>query len=140
MRSRHDFSTTSAPFRCEWRPSGWMGAALALLGLLGAFSLLNCELKPGIAWPLALLVPGAGLLLARREAARPVRHLLLSPTSASIDGKVVEALELLEHGPLAILRWRVGKRRGQLVFWPDTLPRTQRRELRLAVRTHAVSR
>ncbi len=51
-----------------------------------------------------------------------------------------DALELLERGPLLVLRWRKGKRRGQLLFWPDTLPRARRRELRLAVRAGAVSR
>jgi len=39
-----------------------------------------------------------------------------------------------------VLRWRGDGRRGHLLFWPDTLPRARRRELRLAVRAHAVSR
>lgn len=140
MRSRRNFSNTSAPFRHEWRPSRWLTCALILLGLLAALSLLNCGLEAAMAWPAALAAPCGSLWLARREAARPVRHLLLAPASASIDDEVVEAPELLEYGPLAILRWRMGKHRGQLVFWPDTLPRAQRRELRLAVRAMAVSR
>ncbi|MGB3392847.1 MAG: hypothetical protein WA956_13480 [Stenotrophomonas sp.] len=140
MHSRRNFSNTSAPFRCEWRPSRWLTCALVLLGMLGALSLLTCELKTTAAWPLALAVLCTSLWLARREAARPVRHLLLSPALANIDAMAVETPELLEYGPLAILRWRVGKHRGQLAFWPDTLPRAQRRELRLAVRAHAVSR
>ena len=140
MRSRRNCSTTSAPFRCEWRPSRWMSGALALLGVLAALSLLNCELEARIAWPVALLALAAGLLLARREARKPVRQLLLSATAANVDGVVIDTPELIERGPLAILRWRAGKRRGQLLFWPDTLPRAMRRELRLAVRAIAVSR
>ncbi len=140
MRSRRDFSNTSAPFRHEWRPSRWLTCALILLGLLAALSLLNCGLEAPLAWPLALLALAGSLGLARREADHPTCQLLLSPASASVDGEVVETPELLEYGPLAILRWRAGRRRGQLAFWPDTLPRAQRRELRLAVRAHAVSR
>lgn len=140
MRSRRNCSTTSAPFRCEWRPSRWMSGALVLLGMLAALSLSNCELDASIAWPAALLVLATGLSLARREARMPVRQLLLSATAANVDGVAIDAPELLERGPLAILRWRAGKRRGQLLFWPDTLPRAMRRELRLAVRAIAVSR
>lgn len=140
MRSRRNCSTTSAPFRCEWRPSRWMSGALVLLGTLAALSLSNCELDARIAWPAALLVLATGLSLARREARMPVRQLLLSATAANVDGVAIDAPELLERGPLAILRWRAGKRRGQLLFWPDTLPRAMRRELRLAVRAIVVSR
>ncbi len=140
MRSRRNCSTTSAPFRCEWRPTRWMSGALALLGMLAAVSLLNCELDARIAWPAALLALFTGLSLARREARKPVRQLLLSATAANVDGVAIDAPALLEYGPLAILRWRAGKRRGQMLFWPDILPRARRRELRLAVRAHVISR
>ena len=140
MHGRRNYSITSAPFRREWRPSRWMSSAWVLLGLLAAFSFLNCALETHIVWPMALLVLGVGLLQAWREAASPVRQLLVSPSAASIDGVVVETPQLLERGPLTILRWHAGKRRGQLLFWPDTLPRAQRRELRLAVRAHVISR
>lgn len=142
MRSRLPCWSTSAPFRCEWRPSRWQAGALLLLGLLAAVALLNCELEDTIAWPAALLVSCWGLRAARHGLGQPVRQLLVppAPAPASVDGMAVDALELLERGPLLVLRWRKGKRRGQLLFWPDTLPRARRRELRLAVRVSAVSR
>ncbi len=142
MRSRRNFSSTSAPFRCEWRPSRWLAGALALLGLLAAGAVRGCELETGIAWPASLVAMGWGLWLARREWRRPHRQLLIpsSPAVATIDGLAMETLRLIERGPLLILRWRQAGTCGQLLFWPDTLPRAQRRELRLAVRTRAVSR
>lgn len=142
MRSRRPYWTISAPFRCEWRPSRWQAGAMCLLGLLGAIALLNCGLARAVAWPAALLALGHGLGMARRGLRQPVRRLRvpLAPAAAEVDGGAVQALELLERGPLLVLRWRSGGRRGQLLFWPDTLPRAGRRELRLAVRAHAVSR
>lgn len=142
MRSRPPCWSTSAPFRCEWRPSRWQAGALLLLGLLAAAALLNCELDARPAWPAALLAAAWGAILAWQDARRPPRPLLVppSPAPATVDGIAVDALELLERGPLLVLRWRTGKRRGQLLFWPDTLPRARRRELRLAVRARAVSR
>ncbi|MQP74557.1 hypothetical protein CQ393_01430 [Stenotrophomonas sp. MYb238] len=142
MRSRQPCWSTSAPFRCEWRPSRWQAGALLLLGLLAAAALLNCELEARLARPAALLAPCWGIAAAWRELHRPRRQLLIPPAPAppAVDGIAVDALELLERGPLLVLRWREGRRRGQLLFWPDTLPRAQRRELRLAVRAGAVSR
>ncbi len=142
MRRRQPCWNTSAPFRCEWRPSRWLAGALALLGLLAALALLNCELGRPVAWPAVLLALGWGLLLAWRGLRRMPRQLLVppAPVPASVDGMAIDALELLERGPLLVLRWRAGKRRGHLLFWPDTLPRARRRELRLAVRARAVSR
>ncbi|PZU30026.1 MAG: hypothetical protein DI584_00825, partial [Stenotrophomonas sp.] len=62
------------------------------------------------------------------------------PGSPSVDGVPVGQVELLERGPLLVLRWRLGKQRQQALFWPDTLSRALRRELRLAVKAHGVSR
>ncbi|MGX9719882.1 hypothetical protein [Stenotrophomonas acidaminiphila] len=142
MRRRPPCWNTSAPFHCEWRPSRWQAGALRLLGLLAAVALLNCELQRPLAWPAALLAACGGLRMARRGLRQPVRQLRVpaAPAPPSVDGIAVDALELLERGPLLVLRWREGNRRGQLLFWPDTLPRARRRELRLAVRAGAVSR
>ncbi len=63
-----------------------------------------------------------------------------APAVPCIGGMPVEALQLLERGPLLVLRWWQGRCRRQLLFWPDTLPRALRRELRLAVQAHSVSR
>jgi toxin CptA len=142
MRSREPCWSTSAPFRCEWRPSRWQAGALLLLGLLAAAALLNCELETRLALPAALLAACWGIAAAWRELRRPPRQLLIPPAPAAttVDGIAVDALELLERGPLLVLRWRTGRRRAQLLFWPDTLPRARRRELRLAARAGAVSR
>lgn len=142
MRRRRNSSPTSAPFRCEWRPSRWLSRALTGLAVLAAVSIMNCRLEPGHVWPFAVLVLGLGLLQAWAESRRPPRDLLIPPPPgpSCVDGIPVEQIELLERGPLLVLRWRQGKRRQQLLFWPDTLPRAQRRELRLAVKAHGVSR
>jgi toxin CptA len=78
----------------------------------------------------------------RRELRQLPRQVLIPPTPSPVlvDGAPVTSVELLERGPLTLLRWRVGNRRDACVFWPDTLNREQRRELRLAVRARAVSR
>ena len=142
MRSSRNFSNVSAPFRFEWRPSRWLAGALCLLGLLAACALLNCELEAAIAWPSALAAAGWSLWLARREWRRPCRQLLVPPppAAATVDGAAAGSLRLIERGPLLILRWREASTCRQLLFWPDTLPRARRRELRLAVRAMAVSR
>lgn len=142
MRRRRHLSATSAPFRCEWRPSRWLSCALSGLAALAAVSIVKCDLAPGLAWPLGACVLVLGLLQALAESRRPARSLLIPPPpgAACVDGTAVQRIELLERGPLLVLRWRQGRRRQQLLFWPDTLPRAQRRELRLAVRTHGVSR
>lgn len=142
MRRRQRSSVTSAPFRYEWRPSRWLTGALSGLAALAAVSLLNCDLPPALAWPSAACAFALGLMQARTESRRPGCKLLIPspPAVPSVDGMPMERVELLERGPLLVLRWRSGRRRRQLLFWPDTLPRARRRELRLAVKAHGVSR
>lgn len=142
MRSRRNCWNTSAPFRCEWKPSRWLSSALLVLGGLGAIASLNCDLPLRHALPLALLGLAWSCLLVRRELRRPCQSLLIPapPGAARVDNLPIDALELVERGVLVMLRWRAGKRRGVLLFWPDTLTGAQRRELRLAVRAHSVSR
>lgn len=142
MRRRRNSSPISAPFRCEWRPSRWLTCTLLGLAALAAVSIVNCDLAPRLAWPLGAYVLVLGLLQARAESRRPVRKLVIPPPPGApcVDGGPVQQIALLERGPLLVLRWRLGKRCQQLLFWPDTLPRAQRRELRLAVKAHGVSR
>lgn len=142
MRRRRNSSPISAPFRCDWRPSRWLTCALLGLAVLAAISIVNCRLEPGYAWPLGVCVLGCGLLQTRAELRKPGRSILIPqpPSSPCIDAMPVERIELLERGPLLVLRWWLGKQSQQLLFWPDTLPRAQRRELRLAVKAHGVSR
>ena len=93
-----------------------------------------------LAWLLALTAMGWGLWIARREWRRPARRLLV-PTGeapASVNGEPVEDLDVRWQGPLVIVAWRRAGRRHELLFWPDTLPAAQRRELRLAMSTRRV--
>ena len=50
MRSRRPCWSTSAPFRCEWRPSRWQAGAMCLLGLLAAGALVMAMLGWGAWW------------------------------------------------------------------------------------------
>jgi toxin CptA len=142
MRNWHNCSTRSAPCRCEWRPSRWQALVMMALGLGAAIALMDCALPRLYAAPAALCVLAVCVWRCRCELRRPPRHLLVpcAPSPVLVDGAPVTAVELLERGPLTLLRFRQGRRRGSCLFWPDTLDSGQRRELRLAVRTHAVSR
>ena len=134
----------SATCRIEWRPSRWLLAALALIALLAAFSILQSEMPRPAAWPLAALALGYGAWTIRREARKPVRELVFPgdpAASVHIDGKPVEGVHVRWRGPLAFVSWREpGGRAGRLSFWPDTLPAARRRELRLAAAGEPTSR
>jgi len=116
--------------------------ALCVLGMLAGASALLCDLAPDRARPLAglALVWAAGLAVYERRRPRRELRIPAPPQPASLDGHPLQRLELLERGPLLILRWRTASARGSLLFLPDTLPAPRRRELRLAVGAHAVSR
>ena len=105
------------------------------LSLLAPFSLLASDMPRAFAWPLAALVAIVGIVDAGRHARAP-RVALAIPgghAQATCDGQPMQDLRIDWRGPLAFLRWRdpAGRTR-HLVFWPDTLPATSRRELRLA--------
>jgi toxin CptA len=54
-------------------------------------------------------------------------------TAVSVDGARVEDFTVHWRGPLAFARWRDGQGGvHRLAWWPDTLPASARRELRLA--------
>lgn len=120
--------------RLDWRPSRWLLAALALLGILAAASLLASELPPVLAWPSAALVLGWTDRRLRREARRPPHHFVFrSGQPALVDGVAVDDLALQWRGPLVFACWRGSDgRRRDVSWWPDTLPAASRRELRLA--------
>ena len=110
-------------------------ATLLVLAMAAAFAVLVSEMPRIAAWPLGLAALVHGALQARHEARRPCIGIVISTgdVPSTVDGRAVEAMMLSWRGPLAFLRWRDGDGRiGRRVFWPDTLPITQRRELRLA--------
>jgi toxin CptA len=118
-----------------WRPSRWLVAAQALLGALGAVSVLISAVPGPWAWAGASAALGLGLVSARRYSRRRPR-LLAWPADGTLpvlDGQALADARLHWRGPLAFLCWRdTGGRRQHLSWWPDTLPPAQRRELRLA--------
>nr|WP_028919059.1 hypothetical protein [Pseudoxanthomonas suwonensis] len=148
MRSCPTSLPGSAPCRLEWRPSRWLLAALLLLTVLAPLAVLGSELPRPLAWPLALAAAARGLQLARREAGRAPRQLVLGPAPRqpgapcldSLDGQPLEDCQVRWRGPLAFLDAldREG-RRVRLAWWPDTLPAARRRELRLAMAARVVS-
>ena len=135
MSKSRRLSIISAPCRLEWRPSRHVGAMVWSMSLLAPFSLLMSDLPRTWAWPLALLVAAFGIFDARRYG-RQQRCTLVIPIGQgqrTCDCLPMLALKIEWRGPLAFLRWRDPNGSTQrLVFWPDTLPSTSRRELRLA--------
>jgi toxin CptA len=128
-------SHASAPCRLEWRPSRWLTLALFALGLLAALGVVASEMPLVFSIPLALAAAGEGARLARRESRRASRWLVVTGDGcATLDGVAIGGIHLRWRGPLAFVRFQVGNgRRQRLVWWPDTLPPHERRELRLAI-------
>ena len=129
-----------APVRIGWRPSRWMVGAQLLLGMLAGVALLTCELPSRWGMPAAFLVLAYGALLAKREASKPVRNLVVTGAGASLDGQALHDLVVRWRGPLAFVQARDNEgRRLRLSWWPDTLPQMRRRELRLALAVQAAA-
>ena len=132
-------SAPSSTFRIDWRPSRWLAAGLAGLGLLAAASLMLSNL-PGLpAASLAALSLLQGLRLGFRERRRPACRLVREDASGwwRVDaGGGVTPLQDVRwqlRGPLAVMRGREGSgRRCQFTWGPDTLSPSARRQLRLA--------
>ncbi len=127
--------------RIDWRPSRGLVAALVMLSVLAAFSVSASALPGEVRRPLAGLVLLHGLLLARRQQAQPTCTLEWRGGSAparlvgaGLDIEVFRvALDI--RGPLVRLQGRDRHGRAhRLVWWPDTLPASARRQLVLAGR------
>jgi len=127
-------SNASAPCRFELRPSRWLIAAMLAMAVLAPLAVLASEMPRWGAWPLAVCALAYGSFLARREALRPVRAVLIDGEgTAAVDGQEVEGLRVDWRGPLAFVSWRdAAGRMHRRSLWPDTLPPALRRELRLA--------
>ncbi|UOS97447.1 hypothetical protein LZZ50_12900 [Xanthomonas arboricola] len=131
-----------APCRLEWRPSRGLACALGVLSALALGALWRSGVPPWLAMLLsvhAVLTGGRSLRLLLRSPAREV-IVPWSETPASVDGVQVQGLQVAWRGPIAVVAWTgLDARRRRLLFWPDTLPAAQRRELRLAAQAHAIS-
>lgn len=129
------WSNISAPCRLEWRPSSWAIAALLTLAMSAPIAVIGSEMPRALAWPLSIVALGYGAWLARREWAQPGRAVVWPPgvEPITINDVPVHDVHLQWRGPLAFLRWRDNDACvRRLVWWPDTLPAMQRRELKLA--------
>ena len=115
-----------------WR---WFLGRETVLGLAAALAVLASEMPRVAAWPLALIALAYGTWRAWHEARQAVLHIVILPDEGAckVDGAPVDAMSVRWRGPIACLHWRGGDGcRQRCVFWPDTLPAMQRRELRLA--------
>jgi len=113
------------------------------LGVLAAVSVVASDLPRWLAWPLALVALAYALRLARCEARKPRVDVVVGADGVvvSIDGIKVERFIVQWRGPLAFASWRDGQGRTcRLAWWPDTLRREPRRELRLAAAVPATAR
>ncbi len=120
--------------RLEWHPSAWLVVLLLMMGVCAALSLLFSGVPRWAAWPGAVVALTYAAWLARREAATPVVEIELDDQAVHVDDEPVEEFRVFWRGPLAFARWRDADRHiKRLVWWPDTLDRATRRELRLAL-------
>jgi len=132
-RSGNSRPTEPLPLRLAWRPSLLLQTALASIGICACIALWLSELPliaAVCATPLVVAVTLHRITLERRA---PMRQLVIDADGAAyLDGVVLDTPQLEWRGPLAILRWRDGRRERRLLWWPDTLLPPARRELRLA--------
>ena len=131
----------SARCRLEWRPSRWLVCLLLILGACAALSLLLSGLPGLVIWPGALLALGYSALLSRQEIAAPVVEIQLDDQIVQVNGEPVQGFRVFWRGPLVFARWRdAGNRMQRLVWWPDTLDPSTRRELKLALPREVTAR
>ena len=135
MTKWHHSSSTSTSCRLEWRPSRLLLVALVSLTLLAAFSVIVSGVPRLLACPLVAWVGWFGIRGAHRQWKRPRIELVFPGNGmpAIVDGEAVAGMRVEWRGPLAFATW---KDRGggvrRLVWWPDILTASKRRELRLA--------
>lgn len=142
MPSPRRSSRKSAPCRLEWRPSRWQCRAQLLIGALLPWAALQTDLPAGWGVPVGLAAMALAWLEAWHQARRPACSIVLpgDDGQSRVDGEAVTDLLVRRRGPLVQLGWRCAGRRRWRLFWPDTLPPAQARELRLAVQAMRISR
>ncbi len=134
MSKSHRSSSASATCRLEWRPSPLITTWLVILAVLSPLCLVASGLPRWLAWPLAVIAMLYALREAQRHRVSPRRIFVITDEGPLwVDGDAAGDWRLRWRGPLAFLCWRNAQgRRHAVSFWPDTLPKAQRRELRLA--------
>ncbi len=136
MRNWMRSSRECASCRLEWRPSRWVIGGVGLATVLAPLSILACDLAHPFDVVAAALAATWGLASALREAHRRPRHVLVPADPAQplrVDEVAVDDGAVSWRGHIAIVQWRdAAGRTHRLIWWPDTLPRLLRRELRLA--------
>lgn len=143
MSRSHRLSSGSVSCRLEWRPSRWLQGALVVIGASAAWSVLLSEMPVWAAAPLAAGALFRTFLLIRRERRKPARELVFPGDGepVRVDGVPIQGVQVRWRGPLAFVSWTApGGGRRRLSWWPDTLPRERRRELRLAAGHEDASR
>jgi len=108
--------------------------ALASLAVLATIAVFASEMPRLAAWPLVMIVAVHVSLQLRRYRRLPCQNFVFPGNDLSVllDGQPIDAV-VQWRGPLAFVTWQDRNgRRGRLSWWPDTLPPTSRRELRLA--------
>lgn len=133
--------TSSPPLRLELTPSRWLEAALAVLALCAAFSVLLSALP----WPAALLLPPLWWQ-ARSALHRHGRVDLLLRSDASVVMLHADTSEtpvvwraFAERGPLAIVTIATPSGLRRIATAPDTLDAAARRRVRLWAGRHAAA-
>lgn len=142
MHTPSPCSNGSPLSRLEWRPSRLQALAEAAVLLAAPWLLAASDLPARWRPPVLLALWLAGLGLLWHHLSRPPRRLWLpaAPRPLLLDGQALETPALHVRGPWLQLRWKRPGQGGCLLFWPDTLCRDERRELRLAVRARQLSR
>ena len=122
-----------ATYRIAWRPSRWERGGVLLLGVCAAAGAWGSDLAGP--WPQAVAGMAALLALAQahRACRRRVRRLVIAD-GATLDGVRLATCRVAWRGPLAFVQARdVNGRVHRFAWWPDTLSRSRRRLLRLAI-------
>ena len=132
-------SNGSSSFPIEWRPSSLARGLLIALGCLAGLSIVLSAI-PWFAGVLLCVVSiGRGLWLARREQRRVPCSVRFHADGLGLLIESADCSEawynvtVLVRGPWAALSG-IGPdgRKRYLLWWPDTLPSSSRRALRLA--------
>ena len=135
--------SASVSCRLEWRPSRCLIGAISMAGVLASISILASNMPRPAAWLLAGCVLVHAARLALRQSRLPVQVLVFpgNELPVLVDAVPVQQVDVQWRGPLAFVSWKGGDgRRKRLSWWPDTLPSSRRRELRLAAGSLQASR